>query len=83
MPCFWADTKGRTYNKQGAQNHDSAVVYIQLSEEKPEKGDLMYKGKTSVTDRKTLLGTGALSVISVDINDFGSENHQHYKAVLK
>ena len=83
IPCFWQSSEGFKVSKQSADNANTAVVFIPMTEQKPSKGDYMLKGQTAETDIKALLKMGALKVMTIDVMDFGSTHMQHYEVGLK
>ena len=83
IPCFWQSSEGFKVSKQSADNTNTAVVFIPITEQKPQKGDYMFKGQPAETDIKALLKMGALKVMTIDVMDFGSTHMQHYEVGLK
>ena len=83
IPCFWQSSEGFKVSKQSADNTNTAVVFIPITEQKPSKGDYMVKNHTTETDIAKLLNMGALKVMTIDVMDFGSTHMQHYEVGLK
>lgn len=75
-PCMKQDVKAVEIKKYGEQNADSAAVYIPDISADIRKGDFVFFGSETPTEKEIY---SALRVVSVTKYDYGSENMRHIK----
>ena len=75
-PCMNQDVKAVEIKKYGEQNADSAAVYIPDISADIRKGDFVFFGNETPTEKEIY---SALRVVSVTKHDYGSENMRHIK----
>lgn len=87
--CMWQDVSGYTVQKYGTANANKATVFIPLTVPEPQKDSLILRGECTLeidgTTHKSseLLPLGALKIVTVDKNDFGSPALQHWEVGAK
>lgn len=75
-PCMKQDVKAYEIKKYGEQNADSAAVYIPDISADIRKGDFVYFGNETPSEKEIY---SCMRVMSVTKHDYGSENMRHIK----
>lgn len=75
-PCMKQEVKAVEIKKYGEQNADSAAVYIPDISADVRKGDFVYFGNETPSEKEIYSG---LRVVSVTKYNYGSENMRHIK----